>query len=512
MWLYSRCDCMHVCVCACVCVCAGLLCRSTTPLPLDMMQAALSVVASCASASSLTNVTDRASASNASAATASVAALLSAGALIGAVAGEPPVVIQTATISLSAQRALTATLANASSLTLDGSLIQIPGTIATDAFAGVNGSAVDSSLVQYVDNIYAFADEGGRSSTSAPVVSLTYKTVTDAGKSGEEVTVVDLSQPILLTFTHAPMAAAQCRFWNVSANAWSGTGCVVYNNGSASSNTTTTTCACTHLTAFNVGQLQELVVPPARTFGWQDILNFFDWHNIVAHPLPLITVGTLAALWALLTLWTEYGPSSVAQVEPSTPADAFANASDLDSKHAQANTFLTSSVNDDAPLTASAEHPFQWLDPRVFWVRLCLSVRLCCRSLHRSNFVFRNSTQSPAEFMMHKLAALPNVQDQEPEDVKADRGPCYWLLDPRIFWVLRSEFWTQMLSFHPILSVYYHDASDHFATVHRLGVVFTVVFSYTAVNALFYQQGDGSLSVSLAKALYALRLEPVELS
>jgi hypothetical protein len=163
------------------------------------------------------------------------------------------------------------------------------------------------SLVFYQNNIYAAADVDGVPSTTAPVLALTYFTVLPSGKSGSELTVEELTTPILITLAHQPIAP-QCRFWNNSGNQWSVHGCYVHVN-----TTNSTTCACNHLTAFNVGQmkLKDLFVPPARQLRASDFINFFNPANLLAHPVPVIAVSALLLLWLLLTLITEYMPASI---------------------------------------------------------------------------------------------------------------------------------------------------------------------------------------------------------
>jgi hypothetical protein len=53
------------------------------------------------------------------------------------------------------------------------------------------------------------------------------------------------------------------------------------------------------LTSFNIG---KALTPPVRKITVQDILNFFNWENIAKHPMPLIFISCLVAMWISLSL------------------------------------------------------------------------------------------------------------------------------------------------------------------------------------------------------------------
>jgi hypothetical protein len=56
---------------------------------------------------------------------------------------------------------------------------------------------------------------------------------------------------------------------------------------------------------------------------------------------------------------------------------------------------------------------------------------------------------------------------------------------------------------HPYLSVYWHRLDDPFSSYQRLFVVFTLLFSFLAINAMFFGQADGSQENALSIAIFS---------
>jgi hypothetical protein len=216
------------------------------------------------------------------------------GLLIGSLPGQAPLIVTSGTITISAQRSSPSALGNAT-LAFPGSSsgVGLPSSLMSNVFGGNVSAAptiLDSSLVSYAQNLYAFAENN--SATTAPIVSFSLSA------NGSPVIVSNLSTPILITISRSAGLGkgyiSACRYWNVAKQAWASDGCV-----SASSSPNVTVCACTHLTAFN---LKDVLLPKLNTINVQDILAAFNWKNIVDHPTPVITMALLGLTWVCLSI------------------------------------------------------------------------------------------------------------------------------------------------------------------------------------------------------------------
>jgi hypothetical protein len=240
------------------------------PMDPELLQAALGVIGSAAAASVTGTDAPSVSSNASSAATAraivDMAALTTQGAVLGLSNGDPPVVLRSDLMQLSVQRQSPQTLAsgNASvgSIATTGSTFTVPTSFLRDVFPTGNlPASLDAAVVQYTSNMYAFADDAPnqdatalRPSAASALVSFTIYTASASGRLGAELSVVNLTQPVLITIAHAPMPAGEettCRFWDAQADRWSSVGCRVFSR-----EPNCTTCACTHLTVFNLARVR----------------------------------------------------------------------------------------------------------------------------------------------------------------------------------------------------------------------------------------------------------------
>jgi hypothetical protein len=210
--------------------------------------------ASSASSSSTSSSTDgskqtAAQAASIASAASSTTTMLSKGALIGVLADEPPVVIATDSITISAQRQSASQLGNysvdAAAPGAPAPQVGLPSGLMSMVFASnlsASPASIDSSFVSYDFNIYAFAENG----TGPTSPTLTFS----LSSGGASVEVVNLSKPILITIPFNAGARNNrrtCRYWNANTSRYATDGCVVFSFDHNS-----TTCACTHLTSFSI--------------------------------------------------------------------------------------------------------------------------------------------------------------------------------------------------------------------------------------------------------------------
>jgi hypothetical protein len=154
--------------------------------------------------------------------TTNLVSTLSSGGLIGVLPGQAPVVVQTSSITVAAQRSTPSSMFNANFSTPSVN-VSIPApAVALPSALPVNtsGGAVDSSMANFKNNLYAFSDG---SPVDKAVVSFSLST------GGKDIDIKNLSTPILITIpnTAAPGTAPLCRFWNATNNTFSTDGCVV---------------------------------------------------------------------------------------------------------------------------------------------------------------------------------------------------------------------------------------------------------------------------------------------
>jgi hypothetical protein len=163
--------------------------------------------------------------------------------------------------------------------------------------------------------------------------------------------------------------------------------------------------------------------------------------DITKHPLPLIMMSVFVSIWILLS-WkvSKSGPSvDKVSVAPTPMAAIIPTAreghSDFDD------------IQTDSDFTCENECPE-------------------LRCLQRSTYDFRVSTQAPEVFFMNEIAKI-----ELPKSLASTDSSTYWglLSDPRVWIVVRQRLFSNILSFHPVLSIYYHNSKDYFTTVQRLG-------------------------------------------
>ena len=99
---------------------------------------------------------------------------------------------------------------------------------------------------------------------------------------------------------------------------------------------------------------------------------------------------------------------------------------------------------------------------------------------------------------MQHIARLPDLQT--PDERQEWFG---FAKDNRVWTVAREQFWMQFFATHPYLSVYWHRPDDPYTSYQRLFVVFTLLFSFLAANAMFFGQVDGSQENAIAIAIYS---------
>jgi hypothetical protein len=206
------------------------------------------------------------------------------GLLIGAVSGQAPSSVVSEAISLVATRSATlpAGATNATNVTFGsgnantnvtgGSVSFAPARMMSEAVAAgqfANApSAFDAALIEFATNVYAFADANGTrtDSDSTPVLSFSVFDAASA-RNAAPLPIGNLSTPLLISIRRgllppaanltAANEAVVCRFWDVSAAAWSTQGCRLH-----AQTPTAVVCACTHLTAFGA---TKLFVPPLKS-------------------------------------------------------------------------------------------------------------------------------------------------------------------------------------------------------------------------------------------------------
>ncbi len=199
--------------------------NTDAPLPPSLMSSVLNIISSSVGTSgstepngngTSTSTMSTAQAASIAASAASTTALLSTGALVGALPGEAPVVIATPRITISAQLQDATDIANVNySIASSTTNIILPTTMLSDSIINASQapSVISTSLVQYNDNIYAFASNP-LTSTSAPIVSFKV-----SAQGGADLVISNLSQPIIIAI---PLSLASlppgfipgCRFWD----------------------------------------------------------------------------------------------------------------------------------------------------------------------------------------------------------------------------------------------------------------------------------------------------------
>jgi hypothetical protein len=164
--------------------------------------------------------------------------------------------------------------------------------------------------------------------------------------------------------------------------------------------------------------------------------------DIIARPLPLLVLSTITLCWLGLT----YLAGSHKQIKI-TPESV----DQLKSVGAHVGDVWGDASSIETQMTSSEQKGCDSIIPSF---------------MRRSNYNFRISTQTPSAFFMQEIAKVKISEFH----TSSNYDCCKWLTDPRIWVVLRQQFWSNLLSFHPVLSVYYHNPSDYFSTKQRLGI------------------------------------------
>lgn len=149
---------------------------------------------------------------------------MSRGVLIGALPDQAPAVIETPTITLNAARKSSSTLSSRPRTDIQSpnsvSGVTLPATMLAEALKGAAlPDAVDTSLIVFTNNLYAYANNSGE--TDSPLVAFNvYEARMNTGGNANlntEIAVKDLANPILITIPHGPLSDNQtelCRFWD----------------------------------------------------------------------------------------------------------------------------------------------------------------------------------------------------------------------------------------------------------------------------------------------------------
>lgn len=140
----------------------------------------------------------------------------------------------------------------------------------------------------------------------------------------------------------------------------------------------------------------------------------------------------------------------------------------------------------------------------VLWTLIAAAVQCCGGTSSSKNTdakstsddeLYLSSSQVTSTVYMNRVAAL--ADKQTPENKMAS---CSWWNDERVWQVALSSWWHHLLSTHPYLSVYFHRSSDLFNTFQRLFVSFALLFSYLAINAIFFGTAAGVFILSYSFA------------
>jgi hypothetical protein len=428
----------------------------------------LSIVGSVLSAAN-----NQFSSSNSTSTIANVASQVSAsilacgrGLLIGSTAGQNPLVIQTSNIAIVAARqtssSLTSTGASFSASTSAANAstagASLPSSMLADAgFTSVSNIDVLFSVNQ--QNPFNFASNG--SETNSPVVSMSIFN----SDSGTKLHISNLLKPVLITIPHGTLSANEstgCRFWDVSAQSWSTSGCSVSSVG-----TLYTVCACTHLTDFNA-----FLTPPIRAITVQDIRNFFNWSSILAHPTTLIFCISMCALWIVMA-------AVVAKSE-------------------RAGACICCAPN----LNESDED-----DEKIHVVTHGGCLKALC---DRSQFQFHMSNQTMrSAFVKSILEDARTAGESDMLKYRKKSKCCGFFRDNRIRTAIRANFWGMFLQQHPVFGIWFHDPHDFLTSLQRLAVFVANAFTSLAVGAMFYGVSETTINVEVIGLYTALICAPV---
>jgi hypothetical protein len=245
---------------------------------------------------------------------------IAAALLARSVNGEPPVVMVSDGVGLSAQKLGTAEAAS-QALGGFGGAFQLPGNI---------GSEIDSSggvqiMVGISKVVWAGAVNGSATNATAAIggaenvtVLSSNTTIGDAvhsltlgkGKGGGAYEVNNLAEPVIIELelsqehierrlahaqrrleseeadegntTFITTAETQCLYWDPEAAGWSDEGCTL-----VSENATHAICACTHLTDFATAFVETAFSADFSSIGNLDVFNIA---NFLENPSPLVMI------------------------------------------------------------------------------------------------------------------------------------------------------------------------------------------------------------------------------
>jgi hypothetical protein len=409
------------------------------------------------------------------------------GVLIGVSDGQhvisTPQVTVVASRSSASQLAQTSTQFKPSDSKADIGVV-LPPTVLAEAQLSTTGH-IDAVFSAMSSNSLAFADNA---SSISPLVSFTlFSSSQTIGNSA--LNVSGLQTPILITIPHGPLGnyTTVCRFWDEVRNVWSTDGCTA-----VSVTTNATVCACTHLTTFN---LAKAFSPQVTVISSQDVLNFFNWDNIVAHPIPVICCATIVALWIILSHCIQkseiQGTCCCFDQNRSFKAVTVISDDDISVELAALSHHSSESVEIDVPSETSASATIQH------------SSQLCFDRLDRRTYGFPLSTASPIASLMNQFIELHRLKN-----FNLDVSLLGLFVDPHVWHVFRTNIVSRILSMHPFLNVWFHHPADPYTSYQRLQVVVAAVLSMMAVSAAFYGINPVSLeamaSVSIYSALLAL--------
>jgi hypothetical protein len=212
--------------------------NANSPLSMDIMSTALKITSSCAMVTSMLRTSDQlsstqiAQAQQMSSSILSVATAVTQASLIGAIPGQSPVVVTSGFTVVSSQRLASASLLKTSFIDSTGvstarspiSQFIIPPTLLVDLYntsanPAYAPASLDSSVVTFTSNPFSFADNGTVSASH--IVSLTIFSVSASGKTGSEIFISNLSNPIVVSIIHPSKPSnnsliftPSCRWWN----------------------------------------------------------------------------------------------------------------------------------------------------------------------------------------------------------------------------------------------------------------------------------------------------------
>jgi hypothetical protein len=364
----------------------------------------------------------------------------------------------------------------------------LPPTLLLESNIAAAGS-IDAVCSSLSFDAYAFAENSSHS--VSPLVSLSlYSSSHSIGQSALDIS--GLKTPILITIPHAPIGnmTTTCRFWDEVNQVWS-------TNGSTAvlMTSNTTVCACSHLTTFNLAQALS---PQITSISSQDVVNFFTWSNIVAHPIPVICCAALIALWIISSHCLQKAEEKGVCLcfdgsQPFKAIDVITD-DDVDLELAVLN------MNQKKIHFAAIQKPAQdaFSQPPSHRNRC----RCCFNLLDRRSYSFPLSTSSPVVAFTNDVIEMHRTQN-----FQINITLCGLICNAEVWHVVRSNLVTRILSMHPFWNVWFHNPEDPYTTYQRLQVVVASIFSMLAVSAVFYGVNPMSLeslaSVSIYSALLA---------